>query len=186
MHSKNKKRTKMTPWSLKETKSLPQHPLSTPGPYPANNLEHKPSGNPRTPSSKIFPLSQGPRVSDLKKTPIGRCTTRLRRHMCPVSGCRNFGGRGYARSTFVNHLNTHSRILLTNEIERTRALQAATSFGILTCCGLCGKLNSSASGRSVCKKCNKQSRNLTVVKENLPQATRSLLTAKIRVPIRPN
>lgn len=101
-------------------------------------------------------------------------------YMCPISGCHNFGGRGYARSTFVNHLNTHCRIFLTNESERTWALQATSSFGNLKCCGLCSKLDSSASGRLLCKKCSKQTREYTVVKKNLPQAKCTLLTSKIR------
>ena len=130
---KNKKRSKMTPWSLSETKSLPQPPLSTPGPYPANNIEQKTNGNPRIPPLKIIPTSQWPRESHQRKTPIVNCMAHMWRHMCPVSGCLNFGGRGYARSTFINHLNTHCRIFLTNEIERTRALQATTSFGNLSC-----------------------------------------------------
>ena len=47
--------------------------------------------------------------------------------MCPVSGCKNFGGHGYARSTFIDHLNTHCQKFLTNEIERVRAVQASYS-----------------------------------------------------------
>ena len=103
------------------------------------------------------------------------------RHMCPVNGCKNFGGRGYARSTFIDHLNTHCQTFLTSEIERTRALQATSTFGDLRCCNLCGKLNREANGRQLCKKCSKETREFTLVKKNLSHADRTRLTAKIRM-----
>ena len=109
-----------------------------------------------------------------------RCMAHIWRHMCPVSGCKNFGGRGYARSTFIDHLNTHRRKFLTNEIEKVRAEQASSTFGDLRCCTLCGKLNQEANGRSLCKKCNRETREFTVVKKDLSHVDRSLLTARIR------
>lgn len=107
-----------------------------------------------------------------------RCLAHMWRRMYPMNRCRNFGGRGYARWTFSNHLNTHRYIFLTNEIERTRALQSTTTFGDLRCCGLCGKLSASAPGRSLCKVCSKETREFTFVKKNLSQSERTLLTHK--------
>ena len=101
-------------------------------------------------------------------------------HMYPLNGCRKFGGRGYARSTFINHLKTHRHIFLTNEIERTPALLSNTKFGDRRCYGLFGKLSASASCRSLCKVCSKETREVTVVKKKVSQSEHTLLTTKIR------
>ena len=95
------------------------------------------------------------------------------RRMYPVNRCRNFGGRGHARSTFINHLKTHRHIFLTNDIERTRVLQSTTKFGDLRCCGLCGRQSASAFGRSFWRVCTKETREFT-----LSQSEHTLLTSK--------
>ena len=124
---------------LSESKSLLQSPLSTPGSQKANNIEQK-------------------IICDV------RCMAQMWRRMYPVNRCRNFGGRGHARSTFINHLKTHRHIFLTNDIERTRVLQSTTTFFDQRCRNFCGRLSASASDRSLCKVCSKKTPELTVRK----------------------
>ena len=88
--------------------------------------------------------------------------------MCPITGCKNFGGRGYARSTFVNHINnSHSHTILADDTEREKALEATEDFGTLRWCRLCGKLNAEASAHLYCRKCFRLNAKYGVVNQNL-------------------
>ena len=61
-----------------------------------------------------------------------------RRFNCPVTGCGNFGGRGFMRSTIVKHLNNHRDAIRSNPAERAKVRAIAETVGDLHCCKLCG------------------------------------------------
>ena len=109
-----------------------------------------------------------------------RRMTQSWRYNCPITGCKNFGERGYARSTFIAHLNTHCRTLLTDESEKSKALQAVKGFGDLGWCSLCGKFNLSANGRPWCKKCRPERGEFATTTKTLSQFARKTITARIR------
>ena len=169
----------MSPWTLSTSKSTHQQHSTTPGPGERKNTQIA-VRHASNPSPNCRMINRRQLEHNVRKPGDSRCMSHTWRHMCPVSGCKNFGGRGYARSTFIDHLNTHCQKFLTNEIERMRAVQATSTFGDLRCCKLCGKLNQGANGQSLCKKCYRETCEFTVVKKNLSQVDRSLLTARIR------
>ena len=110
-----------------------------------------------------------------------RIMTHNWRYMCPITGCKNFGGRGYARSTFIDHLNTHCLMLLANENERARALDAAATFGGLSCCESCGKLNLEANARRWCRKCSNETQQMfAATRMTLSESAKHTITHRIR------
>ena len=44
----------------------------------------------------------------------------LDRIPCPITGCGNFGGRGYKRSYIVKHLNSHTAVIKASAGEREK------------------------------------------------------------------
>ena len=52
----------------------------------------------------------------------------LDRIWCPISGCENFGGRGYKRSYIVKHLNSHNDVLMASEEKKTKLAKVLGEF----------------------------------------------------------
>ena len=63
-----------------------------------------------------------------------------RRHDCPITGCDNWGGKGYMDSTIIKHLNSHSNVIRDSATEKARALEVASRIGTYHSCDRCGKL----------------------------------------------
>ena len=98
----------------------------------------------------------------------------------PITGCKNFGGRGYARSTFIAHLNSHRHNFLVDVSEKIKALQAASTFSNLGCCALCGKLNLSATGKTCCKKCHTLKGEFTTTSKTLSHSAHMSIVTRIQ------
>ena len=102
--------------------------------------------------------------------------------MCPIKGCTNFGERGYARSTFVRHINNfHTHIILADDTEREKVLEATEDLGKFGWCRLCGKLNVVANAQLYCKKCFKLNAKYGAVNQKLlSNEEKNRLTDNIR------
>ena len=162
------------------------HSNDTPGPY----IGPKPCCKPCKPAARehISPCSQAKHSNGLPinlPNPPPRPSSYIsskERFMCPITGCKNFGGRGYARSTFIRHINNaHQHIMLSDETERTKALNATITMGEYGCCQLCGKLNLEANGQPFCKKCSKLNATFATVKSTLASAEQNRIADRIKV-----
>ena len=149
LKTSTQKKKHTTPWTSSRSDTSPQPQGKTPGPCIRNVQET--IGDK---SSKRQKKKQRTTEKQLPSSHNQQLMTHKSRYMCPITGCHNFKGRGYARSTFIAHLNSHRNTFLVNESEKTKALQAASTFGNLGCYALCGKLNLSANGKRCCKKCS--------------------------------
>ena len=121
-------KNKRTPWTLSKTDPPAKPQMQTLGPYIKTSRE-------RSADKESKRLTKKARITEnhLCLPDNQRLTVNTRRYMCPITGCKNFGGRGYPRSTFIDHLNRHRHIFLANESEKPKALQAASIFGDLGC-----------------------------------------------------
>ena len=105
----------------------------------------------------------------------------LDRIWCPVSGCGNFGGRGYKRSYIVKHLNSHTEILKARAEEREKVAKVLREFSGHICCKNCCFVVGQANDGGLCKSCAKKCiRETGPVAPNLAEEQKQKLVDRIR------
>ena len=99
---------------------------------------------------------------------------------CPVTGCRNCGGKGYKRSYIIRHMRDHVTELKRSSEERDKVSKKLREFSNHVCCKDCCFVVADANNSGLCRVCARSSVPSNKIINPLADTERAAVQKRIR------